>query len=315
MPEAAKSDAVKSAPLKSGRVALVGRPNAGKSTLMNRILGEKLAIVSDKPQTTRQRIVGILSAAEGQIVFFDTPGIHRPLHRLNKRMVEESNAALEEADVIVLVRDVAESFGSGDAQLVERIAVREQPKIVVLNKIDKLAKNKLLPEIARYGRAGRFEAIVPVSSLDGDGVDRLLAELWRLLPEGEPHYDRDLLTTHPERFLVAERIREKLLAATRAELPFTTAVLLESWEDPGEPRALRIGAALLVEKESHRGILIGKGGQAIKAIGTAARVDLAEFLGRKVHLDLRVRFEPDWRENPRILADLERDVVASFDAD
>jgi GTP-binding protein Era len=281
---------------------------------MNRILGEKLAIVSDKPQTTRQRIVGILSADQGQIVFFDTPGIHRPLHRLNKRMVEESNAALEEADVVVLVRDVAESFGSGDAQLVERIAARPQPKIVVLNKIDKIAKNKLLPEIARYGRGG-YEAIVPISALDGDGVDRLLAELWRLLPEGEAHYDRDLLTTHPERFLVAERIREKLLEATRAELPFTTAVLLESWEDPGEPRALRIGAALLVEKESHRAILIGKGGQAIKAIGTAARLDLAEFLGRKVHLDLRVRYEPDWRENPRILQELERDVVASFGSD
>jgi GTP-binding protein Era len=295
---------------KSGTVALVGRPNAGKSTLLNRLLAEKLAIVSDKPQTTRHRIVGILSAAEGQIVFFDTPGVHRPLHRLNKMMLEEAMSALADADVVVLVRDVAERFGSGDAHLLEIVKRARQPKIVVLNKIDLMSKPKLLPELARYGAGDQFVAIVPLSAQTGDGVDRLLSELWRLLPEGEPRYDPELLSPHSERFLVAERIREKMLAATRAELPFTTAVLLREWEDPGPGRALRLSADLLVERDSHKGILIGKRGEKLKSIGIAARLDLEEFLGRKVHLELRVRHEPDWREDPRLLAELDRDCVA-----
>jgi GTP-binding protein Era len=296
---------------RAGTVALVGRPNAGKSTLMNRLLAEKLAIVSDKPQTTRHRIVGIFTAPEGQIVFYDTPGIHKPLHRLNRRMLEEAMGALQEADVIVMLRDAAEKFGHGDAYLLEMVGRFPQPKLVVLNKIDLVAKNRLLPEIARYAESGRFGAIVPLSAATGDGADRLLAELWPLLPEGGPLYDPELLTVHPERFLVAERIREKVLEATRQELPFTTAVLLEGWEDPGPDRALLISAALLVERDSHKGILIGKRGAAIKAIGSAARADLEEYLGRKVHLELRVRHEPDWREDPRLLAELERDLHAA----
>jgi GTP-binding protein Era len=300
---------------KAGSVALVGRPNAGKSTLLNRLLAEKLAIVSDKPQTTRHRIVGILSGPRGQIVFHDTPGMHRPLHRLNKKMVEAATAAIDECDVIVLLRDVTESFGKGDAFLVDLVARSDKPKIVVLNKVDRVAKPKLLPEIARYARGDRFVAIVPMSALTGDGVDPLLEELWKLLPEGEPFYDPELLTIHPERFLVTERIREKVLEATREELPFTTAVLLESWEDPGPGRALRVGAVLLVERDSHKGILVGRRGAAIKAIGIAARRDLEAFLDRKVHLDLRVRHEPDWRENPRLLAELDRDLHAPIELD
>jgi GTP-binding protein Era len=295
---------------RAGTVALVGRPNAGKSTLMNRLLAEKLAIVSDKPQTTRHRIVGILTAAEGQMVFYDTPGIHKPLHRLNRRMLEEAMGALQEADVIVMLRDASEKFGHGESYLLEMVGRFPQPKVLVLNKIDLVAKNRLLPEIARYAESGRFRAIVPLSAATGDGADRLLAELWPLLPEGEPLFDPELLTVHPERFLVAERIREKVLEATRQELPFTTAVLLEGWDDPGPERALRLAAALLVERESHKGILIGKRGATIKAIGSAARADLEEYLGRKVHLDLRVRHEPDWRENPRLLAELDRDARA-----
>jgi len=298
---------------KSGVVALVGRPNAGKSTLLNRLLAEKLAIVSDKPQTTRHRIVGILTAPEGQIVFFDTPGVHRPLHRMNRKMLDEAMGALQEADVVVLLRDVSEPFGKGEAYLLDLVGKARQPKLVVLNKIDLVAKPKLLPEIARYARGDRFAAIVPLSAATGDGADALLAELWKLLPEGEPRYDADLLTVHPERFLVAERIREKVLEATRHELPFTTAVLLESWEDPGPDRALVLGAVLLVERDSHKGILIGQRGETIKAIGTAARLDLEQFLDRKVHLDLRVRHEPDWRENPRLLAELDRDLHAPLD--
>jgi GTP-binding protein Era len=298
---------------RAGTVALVGRPNAGKSTLLNRLLAEKLAIVSDKPQTTRHRIVGILSTERGQIVFHDTPGVHRPLHKLNQRMAEATRAALAESDVVVLLRDASEPFGKGDAFLLELVSKATQPKIAVLNKIDLVAKPKLLPEIARYGREDRFAAIVPLSAATGDGAEALLDEIWKLLPEGGPLYDPELLTIHPERFLVAERIREKVLEATREELPFTTAVLLEEWEDPGEGRALRISALILVERDSHKSILIGRAGAAIKSIGTAARRDLEEFLGRKVHLDLRVRHEPGWRENPRVLARLERDLHAPLD--
>ncbi len=297
-------------PPKAGTVALIGRPNAGKSTLLNRLLAEKVAIVSDKPQTTRNRIIGILSTEHGQIVFFDTPGVHRPLHRLNKRMVEEARAALSEADVVALIRDVSEPFGKGEAFLLDLVAQARQPKVAILNKIDLVAKPKLLPEIARYAKGDRFAAIVPVSAMTGDGAEEVLEELWKLLPEGPPLYDPELLTLHPERFLVVERIREKVLQTTREELPFTTAVLLDEWDDPGPPRALRLAASILVERSSHKGILIGRRGERIKEIGTAARLDLEEFLGRKVHLDLRVKHEPGWRENPRLLGELDRDLHA-----
>lgn len=291
---------------KSGTVALVGRPNAGKSTLLNRLLTEKVAIVSDKPQTTRQRIVGVLSGDAGQIVFHDTPGIHKPLHRLNRTMVREATAAMAEADVVCLIVDAAEPHGNGDQFLLDLVRAAKPTKIAVLNKIDRVAKAKLLPRMAKYADGGAFGAIVPLSALDGDGCERLLAELWERMPEGEPFYDADLLTPHSERFLVAERIREKVLDATRDELPFTTAVLVEEWDDRGAEHALHIGAAILVERDNHKSILVGKRGETIKKIGTAARLDLEEFLGRKLYLDLRVRHEPDWRENPRLLAELER---------
>jgi len=298
---------------RAGTVALVGRPNAGKSTLLNRLLAEKLAIVSDKPQTTRHRIVGILSADEGQIVFHDTPGMHRPLHRLNRRMVGEAREALQHSDVVCLVVDVSEPHGNGDRFLLDLVRSAPGPRIAVLNKVDLVAKPKLLPRMSLYAEGGAFEAIVPVSALDGDGCDRLLAEIWKLLPEGPPLYDPDLLTVHSERFLVAERIREKVLESTREELPFTTAVRIDSWEDPGTEGVLRIGATLLVERETHRGILIGHRGGMIRSIGTAARHDLEEFLGRRIFLELRVQHAPDWREDARVLADLERDVHAGLD--
>jgi GTP-binding protein Era len=298
---------------RAGTVALVGRPNAGKSTLMNRLLAEKLAIVSDKPQTTRHRIVGILSEPRGQIVFFDTPGVHRPLHRLNREMVRRATEALAEADAVCLIVDAAEPPGHGDQFLLDLVLGARKPRVLVLNKIDLVRKEKLLPRIALYAGTGGFAAVVPLSALDGDGCALLLDELFALLPEGEPLYDPELLTVHAERFLVAERIREKVLEATRDELPFTTAVLVESWADPGEERALRIGAAILVERDSHKGILVGKRGDTIKKIGTAARVDLEEYLERKVFLDLRVRLEPDWRENPRLLAELDRHLHAPLE--
>jgi GTP-binding protein Era len=300
---------------KAGTVALVGRPNAGKSTLANRLLGERLSIVSDKPQTTRHRMVGILSQEEGQIVFYDTPGIHRPMHRMNREMVREAADALGEADIVCLLIDISQPFGKGEAFLLDLVSKAKQPKIALLNKIDLVKKNKLLPILERYGKEGIFDAIIPISAETGDGCDGLLRELWKLLPDGEPLYDKELLTIHPERFLVAERIREKILRETRNELPFSTAVLIERWEDPGPEKALRIHAALLVEREGQKKILIGHGGEMVKTIGTAARHDLEEFLGRKVFLDLRVRTEEDWRENPRIIADIKRDLHAGTTLD
>ncbi|MBV8199133.1 MAG: GTPase Era [Acidobacteria bacterium] len=292
---------------RAGTVALVGRPNAGKSTLMNRLLGEKVAIVSDKPQTTRHRLVGILSDERGQLVFYDTPGIHRPLHRLNKQMVRHALDALNDADLVCLLVDAAEPFGAGDAYVLDLVEKSRGPRLLALNKIDRVRKPDLLPMIGRYAQSGGFAEIVPVSAATGDGCDRLLAALWRLLPEGPPLFDPELLTTHPERFLVAERIREKVLAATREELPFATAVLIERWQEQPERGLLLLYAAILVERPGQKKILIGHQGQMIKAIGTAARRDLEEFLGRRVFLDLQVRLEPGWREDRALLARLDRD--------
>lgn len=296
---------------KSGTVALVGRPNAGKSTLLNRCLAEKLAIVSDKPQTTRHQIVGLLSEDRGQIVFYDTPGVHRPQHRMNRQMVKYAVDSLREADVVCLLADASQSFGSGDRYMLERLAEAKGKRVLALNKVDLVAKLKLLPRMAIYGETELFEEIVPISALTGDGVDALLEVLWNLVPVGSPIYDPELLTIHPERFLVAERIREKVLAATRDELPFSTTVLIEHWQEPGsagneEGRAVRIFASILVERPGQKKILVGRGGQMIKTIGTEARLDLLEFLDRPVYLELHVRHEPGWREDGRLLAELDR---------
>ncbi len=297
---------------RSGTVALVGRPNAGKSTLMNRLLQEKVAIVSDKPQTTRNRMVGILSDPErGQMVFFDTPGLHRPLHRLNQQMVRHALDALGDADLACLLVDAHEPFGSGDAYMLEQMGRARGPRLLALNKVDRVRKPDLLPLIDRYAKTGLFAEIVPISAATGDGCDRLLAAFWQLLPEGPPLYDTDLLTTHPERFLVAERIREKVLQATEEELPFSTAVVIDSWQDDPDRELLVLYASILVERPGQKKILVGRQGQKIKAIGIAARQDLEEFLGRRLYLDLQVRLEPDWREDRAILSRLDRDVDLS----
>ncbi len=297
-----------SQPYKAGTVALVGRPNAGKSTLMNQLLAEKLAIVSAKPQTTRQRIVGILSEPVGQIVFYDTPGVHRPQHGMNRRMVKAAQEALNEADVVLLLVDVTAQPGSGDEFMREWVSQVDSQKIVLLNKIDLVEKPTLLPRIAAYAKGGVFDEIIPISALAADGTDLLLEMLWRRLPEGEPIYDPELLTIHPERFLVAERIREKVLERTREELPFATAVMIDGYEE--KPGLVRIFASVIVEREGQKKILVGKGGSQVKSISMAARHDLEDYLEQKVYLDLRVRVERDWRENPRILSDLDR---APFD--
>ena len=297
---------------KSGTVALVGRPNAGKSTLMNCLLAEKLAIVSDKPQTTRNRLVGILSDDDrGQMVFYDTPGVHQPKHRMNRRMVKAAQEALNEADVYCLLVDVTMQTGTGDRFLLDWVQQVKTPGIVLLNKIDRVSKPKLLPRIAFYAEQNLFKEIVPISALKGEGVDTVLNLLWDLLPEGPPLYDPELVSVHPERFLVAERIREKVLEQTREELPFSVAVLIDSWEQRSEGLAA-IYASILVERDGQKKILVGKGGSRIKAIGSAARQDLEDYLESRVYLDIKVRVRNKWRENERILSELDR---APFDVD
>jgi len=299
-----------SGPTKSATVALVGRPNAGKSTLMNRCLAEDLAIVSDKPQTTRHRIVGILTTTRGQLVFFDTPGVHRPLHRMNRQMVSHAMDSLREADLVCVLVDATQSFGSGDRYLLDVLGKVDCPRFLALNKIDQVAKPKLLPRMQRYNETGLFQEIVPISALTGDGVDLLLDLLWQAAPSGEPLYDPQLLTVHPERFLVAERIREKVLAETRDEIPYSTTVLIEHWQElprkDSGPSLIKIFAAILVDRPGQKKILVGKNGRMIRTIGEKARLDLEAFLERPVYLELRVRHEPGWRENARLLADVDR---------
>lgn len=292
---------------KFGMVALVGRPNAGKSTLLNRILGQKIAIVSDKPQTTRNRILGIYTEERGQIVFLDTPGVHKPLHKMNVRMMDHVRSAFEESDVIALLVDSTQPFGHGDEFVLNMIGRSPLPetRFVLLNKIDLLKKEKLLPQIEKYASFGGFAEIVPISAETGDGVDRLLDELFAVLPEGEPRFPADELTTQPERFYAAELIREKVLHHTEKEIPYTTAVQIDRWEEVEERNLIRLWATIIVERPTQKGIVIGKGGQKIKTIGSEARVDLESILGARIFLDLHVAVKELWREDTRFLGELE----------
>jgi GTP-binding protein Era len=290
--------------VKVGFVSLLGRPNAGKSTLVNRVVGIKLAIVSDKPQTTRNRIVAVRNYAgdpAAQVIFVDTPGIHRPLHKMNVRMVGMALESIGEVDLIGLVRDATDGMGAGDRFVLRSLEKAAVPVILVLNKIDLVAKPRLLPIIDWYRRQREFAAIVPVSALTGDGVDILEREVIDLLPEGDPLYPDDFLTDQPERVLAAETVREKVLQHTHAELPFTTAVVVDRFDDETEPGVLRLYCSILVERSSQKPIVVGHGGAMIKQIGTEARQDLERFFGTRVFLDLHVKVRRDWRENDRIL--------------
>ena len=289
---------------KAGYASLVGRPNAGKSTLLNRIVGEKIAIVSDKPQTTRNRIVAVKNYPDGQIAFVDTPGIHRPLHRLNVRMVDAAVDTFREVDVITLVFDASTKPGQGDEYVSRLLEGVRTPTVLVLNKIDLVSKAKLLPLIDRVQQWHDFAAIVPVSAATGDGVDRLERVLLDRLPEGEPGYPEDYLTDQPERVLVAETVREKVLQHTRDELPFSTAVVVDEFDEEERERMLRLYCTIFVETESQKPIVIGRGGEMIKRIGTEARQDLEAFFDTRVFLDLRVKVNPQWRDNDRVLDEI-----------
>jgi GTPase len=309
--------------MKSGFVSLIGRPNAGKSTLLNRLVGTKLAIVSDKPQTTRTRILGVRNYPDAQVVFLDTPGIHRPLHRMNVRMVDLAVETMREVDVLGVVIDAAEPVGRGDKYVLDLVKDVAAPVFAILNKIDLMKKPRLLPLIQQYSETGRFADIIPVSATAGDNVDRLERAFVDRMPEGDPLYPADYLTDQPERFFAAEIVREKLLQLTHAEIPFSSAVVVDRFEEPeaekaltaedvnrrvpGVPRGssvLRLFCTIVVDRESHKPIVLGRGGSMIKRIGTAAREDLERFFGTRVFLDLHVRVKSDWREDERVLNEL-----------
>ena len=291
--------------MKAGFVALVGRPNAGKSTLLNRLVGQKIAIVSDKPQTTRHRILGVRTSPDAQMAFVDTPGIHKPVHRMNSRMVQTATDALRETDVTVLVVDASVRPGAGDRFVLNLLRTARRPVILALNKVDLVRKPALLPLMEQLSREMPFAAIVPISAATGDGVAALESEITAALPAGEPLYPEEYLTDQTERTLAAELVREKVLAQTHDELPYTTAVVIDQFEEPQAPGALtRIFASILVDHDSQKPIVIGKGGERIKRIGTDARQDLEVLLGGPVYLDLHVKVRADWRDDERLLDEL-----------
>jgi GTPase len=290
-------------PYKSGFAALIGRPNAGKSTLLNELTGEHIAAVSSKPQTTRTHIQGILTRPEGQIIFVDTPGIHKPGYMLNRRMMGLVVAALAQVDVVLLMRDASTTSGSGDSFTLDLVKQAEKTTFLLLNKIDLLKdKSALLPLMDRYAREHNFAEIIPISARTGYNQELLIKKLLEYLPEGERLYDPDQFTDQIERQLVAELVREKILERTQEEIPFATAVRTESWRELED--ATEIHCMIYVERESQKPIIIGRGGQMLKEVGTIARRDIEKLLGRHVRLHLFVRVQEQWRNDPRILDEL-----------
>ncbi len=289
---------------RSGLVGLIGRPNAGKSTLLNRLVGEKIAAVSNKPQTTRHRIKGIVSRDDGQIVFIDTPGVHKPGHLLNRRMMSAVHDAILSVDLLVLMRDASVSTGNGDRFVLELVKQAEKSAILVLNKIDKIKeKGTLLPLIEFYSKEYEFAEIVPVSALKGDAIDNLLDQIVKHLPAGEPIFGEDELTDEPLRSIVAEMVREKILMSTGEEIPYVTAVVTEVF-DESDPTMTTIFCAIYVERSSQKKIIIGKQGARIKDIGTRARMDIETLVGKKVFLKLFVKVVEDWRNRERDLDEI-----------
>ncbi|HXY23651.1 MAG TPA: GTPase Era [Candidatus Acidoferrum sp.] len=287
----------------SGFVAILGRPNAGKSTLVNRLVGQKIAIVTSKPQTTRNRIQGIVTKPEGQIVFIDTPGLHVPETALGRQMMQEVAAAVEGIDVLLLIADASRMEPHADELLLERARRFPGKTILALNKIDRLPKPKLLPLIDMFAKQFGFAAIVPISAVKGSGCDELLGEILKQLPEGEPYFPEDQVTDQPERFLAAEIIREKAIQIMYHEVPYALAVFVEKFEET--PKLLRIEAVMNVERDSQKKILIGHKGETLKRIGTEARKELEAILGAKVYLGLFVKVATDWREDPQKVRELD----------
>jgi GTP-binding protein Era len=287
---------------RAGFVTVVGRPNVGKSTLVNRLVGQKVAIVSDKPQTTRNRILAVLNRPDGQIVLFDTPGIHKPQHELNRRMVSTAVKSIGQGDLVLWMVEVDEPFGPGDRYVRDTLKKSGRPVILGINKIDTVPRPRVLPVIAAWKDHLDFVEVVPLSAREGDNVDRLADLLVRHLPEGPDLYPEDFLTDQPERFFVAEMVRERILHHTREELPYSAGVVVESFKE--EEKLVRIQATIYVERDGQKAIVIGRGGTMLKTIGTEARAQIEEFLGAKVFLGLFVKVRESWRENEGLLSEM-----------
>ncbi|HZT58642.1 MAG TPA: GTPase Era [Pyrinomonadaceae bacterium] len=289
---------------RSGYVALVGRPNAGKSTLLNRLVGEKIAAVSNKPQTTRQQIRGVITRADGQVVLVDTPGVHLPGHLLNRRMMAAVHDALAGVDLVCLIRDASAPTGNGDRFVLDLVKQSEKPSILLLNKTDKLKdKRELLKLIEWYSGQNVWRAVVPLSARTGDQLEDFVRELVANLPEAEPIFEEDELTDQPMRVIVAELVREKILQTTGEEIPYVTAVVTERYEEASD-ELTRIFCAIYVERQSQKSIIIGRGGARLKEIGTKARRDIERLLGHRAYLELFVKVEEDWRNSPRALSEM-----------
>ncbi len=292
--------------MKFGTVAIIGRSNVGKSTLLNRLLGEKIAIVSDKPQTTRTRILGVTHVPGAQIAFLDTPGLHKPEHLMNRRMIRTTVETIDEADLLYMLMDATSLPGPGDLAAIkymkEAFTKRPRPVILVVTKVDLVNKQKLLPVLESYGKLFAWTEVVPVSAQADDNIDRLLAVTVPFLEEGEGAYDEDMVTDQTMRTLAAEMIREKVLQATEQEVPYSVAVEIEEFVEEG--KLTRIRATIFVERETQKGILIGKQGERLKLISTQARQDMEEKFGMKVFLEVWVKVKEAWREDERTLAEL-----------
>jgi len=286
---------------KSGFISLIGRPNVGKSTLLNALLGEKIAIISDKPQTTRNRILGILNQPAAQMVFLDTPGIHKPMHRMNEVMVKTALATYGEVDVILVLVEATEKPGAGDKFIIETLSKVKTPVFLLINKVDLIKKEALLPLIRECSTLYPFAEIIPVSALKND-LAGLVDSILKRLPQGPKYFPDDQLTDQPERFVVSEIIREKVFQLTKEEIPYSTAVVIEDMKE--EPDITRITATIYVERDSQKGILIGKGGAMLKRIGPLARQDAEKLLGVKVFLQLWVKVKKGWREDDRMLRNI-----------
>ncbi|OIU70595.1 GTPase Era [Rossellomorea aquimaris] len=288
---------------KSGFISIIGRPNVGKSTFLNRVIGQKIAIMSDKPQTTRNKVQGVLTTEQSQMIFIDTPGIHKPKHKLGDFMMKIAQNTLKEVDIILFMVNVEEGLGKGDQFIIEKLKGVKTPVFLILNKIDQIHPDDLLPIIKRYNELYPFAATVPISALEGNNVEHLLELIQENLPEGPQFYPADQITDHPERFIVSELIREKVLHLTREEIPHSIAVVIDKMERQDDKNLIDVLATIIVERDSQKGIIIGKQGSMLKEVGKRARMDIENLLGSKVYLELWVKVQKDWRNRASNLRD------------
>jgi GTPase len=288
---------------KSGFVSIIGRPNVGKSTFLNKVIGQKIAIMSDKPQTTRNKVQGVYTEDHAQVVFIDTPGIHKPKHKLGDFMMKVAQNTLKEVDIILFMINAEEGYGRGDEFIIERLKTTNTPVFLVINKIDQIHPDNILPLIQKYKDFYPFKEIIPISALQGNNVSTLVEQIKAYLPAGPQYYPADQVTDHPERFIVTELIREKVLHLTREEIPHSIAVVMDSMERREGGNTVYVSATIIVERDSQKGIVIGKQGSMLKEVGKRARTDIEGLLGSKVFLELWVKVQKDWRNKASQLRD------------